>query len=254
MLGKSREVNPQLYSVDATMSLDGEDAFRLLDTDGSGIVSKEQFLARWKELQKTLVSPQHPTGRDASKATATPVAQRKPMVSTPTATHGNNQAHRNSRRRTHPAETAHHTHPTTNNDSQSLDAVFFDSFDLSNDEDVIFSPVKPEKYTQLEYDWSITPKKSELVRRNRPNRTNHTSKAVKTTIPSPTNRTLSRPQSAADLERINLISKMQSKQRSSAAAAAARLRYSNTKSTALRSNQATALGDDDSSDSEPQEF
>lgn len=156
--------------------MDAEAIFQMLDTDGNGTVTKEEFVAQWKSLQKKL-SPEHsspvvskrdtmssdtrtsPGGEDSDDDDVRVGAARAAAAAATgsTAKVGRHTPQVQRRSQTTPAARRYSYASAADADSSQLDPVFFESFDLSNDEDVVFSPAKPEKYTRLNYDWSIAP-------------------------------------------------------------------------------------------------
>ena len=79
----------------------------------------------------------------------------EPAASAASATSTPVESHAEPRRRTKSS----YSYAPDHNDSSKLDPVFFRSFDLSNDDDVVYSPAKPERYIKLDYNWSLTPRK-----------------------------------------------------------------------------------------------
>eukprot|EP00750_Incisomonas_marina_P029652 INCI7211.1.p1 GENE.INCI7211.1~~INCI7211.1.p1 ORF type:complete len:270 (+),score=56.04 INCI7211.1:553-1362(+) len=216
--------------------MDAEAIFRMLDTDGNGTVTKEEFVAQWKSLQQKL-SPEHAspalTGRNrmssntrrgdiaggedsddddvrvgaaraaaAAAATAVDPASKSISVTPPVQPR---------RPQTTPAARRYSYASAADADSSQLDPLFFESFDLSNDEDVVFSPAKPEKYTRLNYNWSIAPG----------NRATEAEESTATRGPPGGGQKSASPAyhgrmaNTGDENRMRLISTLQSKQRES---------------------------------------
>ena len=136
--------------------MDAEEVFQMLDTDGTGTVSKEAFLSQWKKLQQRF-SPEKrsPVAKGGAKKTTAPAPRGTARASAASATSTPVESHAEPRRRTKSS----YSYAPDHNDSSKLDPVFFRSFDLSNDDDVVYSPAKPERYIKLDYNWSLTPRK-----------------------------------------------------------------------------------------------